>query len=88
MRADRSGPRNACHTRSLAAVADRGFVEFTPGQSESMSVTFEVPDNFRGGRIPVVVRSNAEYGEIPVYWIEVRLLVDLTDGVAPEEAFE
>lgn len=71
-----------------AAVADSGFVEFTPGQSESMSVTFEVPDNFRGGRIPVVVRSNAEYGEIPVYWIEVRLLVDLTDGVAPEEAFE
>ncbi|MGE0732118.1 MAG: hypothetical protein AB7O92_11265 [Acidimicrobiia bacterium] len=71
----------------LAAVADSGNVELTPGQTITLSVIFEVPDTFGAGPLPLVVRSRAEFGDIPTYWIETRFLAQLTAEAATGEAF-
>lgn len=70
-----------------AAVADSGLVELTPGQSVALTVTFDVADAFQGGRVPVVVRSRAEFAELAEHWVEVRFLADLTNVVATGEDF-
>lgn len=61
-----------------AAVADSGLVELTPGESVELTVTFDVADAFQGGRVPVVVRSRAEFAELLEHWVEVRFVADLT----------
>ena len=69
------------------AVADSGLVELTPGQSVTLTVTFDVADSFQGGRVPFVVRSRGEFAEIAELWVETRFEADLTVVDATEEGF-
>jgi hypothetical protein len=67
------------------ALADSGLVMLTPGQSVDLTVTFDVPDTFAGGRTPFVIRSRAEFGELIDFWVESRVEADLTAVAAGED---
>jgi hypothetical protein len=66
-------------------VADSGLFEWTPGETRRLTVTFDVADSFRPGRLAFSARSRAEFGQITEWWAETRFEAVLTTASATEE---
>lgn len=66
------------------AVTDSGLAEWSPGETKRMTVTFDVADTFGAGRVPFVVRSRAEFGQITENWLETRFVAELTSSDSNE----
>ncbi len=66
------------------AVADSGYVEQRRGQTLRLSVTFEVPETWKGGSTGFVLRSHSEIGELATSYVETRFLAQL--GAAGDAA--